>query len=106
MLKTIALVSGLLTMGFASQAHADFFHLGAGGCRTPSGGGGTVVRHQNVSWKECRTKCIEHDSCKAVEFTMRYDGDSACEVHINPINHAADHIYRRTSITSCWGYTP
>lgn len=106
MVKTIALIVGLLIMGVAPLAHADLYHLGAGGCRTPGGGSGTYVLHQQVSWAQCRLLCHQNNQCKAVEYTIRYNGVSNCEVHTAPINQTTGWDYNRQSNTSCWGYTP
>lgn len=106
MMKTIALIFGLMTMGLTTHAYADFFHLGAGGCRTPTGGHGTYTVAHNVSWSECRTECISTPNCKAVEYGIHYNGISNCEVHTSPINHTSGYQYNRQRSVSCWGYTP
>lgn len=106
MMKTIALIFGLLTMGVASQAYADLYHLGAGGCRTPAGGQGIYSVHPDVSWQGCRNLCVQNSQCKAVEYNLRHNGTTNCEVHTQPINHTTGYVYTRDHITTCWGYTP
>lgn len=107
MLKKMALIAGLLSTGVASQAYAeDFVNLGPGGCRTPTGGMGTVTTYPNYTWAQCQSRCASTSGCKAIEYSIMADSSTSCEVHTSVINHTGNTDIRYDSATSCWLFTP
>ena len=83
-----------------SASYGDTFEkVGDRACRNANGGGGLNDAYVNISWKACRTKCLENDSCKGIEYSLRPGGKTVCEVHFDqvfPGPKSAKHVI------SCW----
>ena len=92
-LKSI-LASIFMASLIASPAIADELVLkGYGAWRDSNNGHGEATTYRDIIWSECRRYCLESSNCKGVEYSLRPDGFSLCEVHTDRLHH----IQRATS---------
>jgi hypothetical protein len=54
---------------------------GVGAWRDRDRGTGQYRSHRNILWSECRNKCINTSNCTGVEYSLRSDGNTTCEIH-------------------------
>ena len=61
----------------------DLTFQGAGKWRSTSGNHGLYTTYEKT-WSQCYYACMTSNVCTGIEFTMKTNGKTACEIHRGP----------------------
>ncbi len=76
----------LLATFVASPAMANSLSLkGYGFWRATDNGEGQYTAVRNILWSDCLRRCLNSKNCTGVEYGMRSDGTSFCELHTDKL---------------------
>jgi hypothetical protein len=74
---------------------------GFGAWRDKDNKAGQYRTHKDILWSECRNKCINSRSCTGVEYFLRVDGQSMCEIHTGKF-HRVVNVAHGIGATTVW----
>ena len=94
--------SVILLLSTSTVLANDLVLKGYGAWRTHGGGHGQMSTHQGVNWGKCRMLCLQNSQCKGVEFSMRPNGVSGCEVHTDQFSFVQGPKANSTHAVTVW----
>ncbi len=78
----LSLLGFILLVSFTVPAMANSLSFkGYGAWRSENNDQGKYTVHKNILWSNCLKLCSGSKNCTGVEYSMRSNGDSVCELH-------------------------
>ena len=78
----LSLLGFIFLVSFTVPAMANSLSFrGYGAWRSENNAPGKYTVHKNILWSNCLKLCSDSTNCKGVEYSMRPNGDSICELH-------------------------